>query len=615
MNKRSKSIFFVPYKQLLVFILLSFFSLFQFFSITILAAPTITSIVPSSGPITGGDTINITGTGFFPGIGNATGLNDATFTVGTGAQNIVYVSELDSSEKIIIGGQFTRYNGTARNRIARINTNGTLDTSFNPGTGANNTIFAIAIQSDGKILIGGQFSTYNGTTRNRIARVNTDGTLDATFPSTVGAGNTIQSIAIQPDGKILIGGQFTSYNGTARNRIARVNSDSTLDTGFAVGTGLNNTLNAITIQSDGQILIGGFFTTYNGTGRSGLARINTNGSIDTSFTVGTGIAASGTRYVYKILVERGGRIIITGSFTTYNGTTRQRVARINTNGTLDTTFNSSSGANNIVYAAAIQSDSKIIIGGKFTSYNGAARNRLARINANYTVLSSSIGGAPCSSATYISPTNITCIVPAVATVGARDVIVRDQYDDEFLSIGGYTYTLAINLAFQIRNSTDTANINTCDLGTATPSTFSTCSYRLKVSSQATNGYYLYVQTSGNLTNSSYGIANATAGTGVGGGDDISLATVGTEKYGAFINPGTITGGTVTFSSLFNTASTRSTLFNYASPQLVLETNGPNVPAATDTANTTLVTHNLNVSADTRGGSYTQQITYTVVPKF
>src|SRR4030066_140562 len=103
-----------------------------------------------------------------------------------------------------------------------------LDLTFNPN--ANGGIFAIAIQSDNKILLGGGFTTIGGVTRNYIARVNSDGTLDTGFNPN--ANSTISAIAIQSDNKILLGGDFTTIGGVTRNRIARVNSDGTLDTEF-----------------------------------------------------------------------------------------------------------------------------------------------------------------------------------------------------------------------------------------------------------------------------------------------------------------------------------------------------------------------------------------------
>jgi len=145
------------------------------------------------------------------------------------------------------------------------NIDGTLDSSFNIGTGFNDEVWSIAIQNDDKILCCGSFTSYNGTTRNRIVRLNSDGTLDSSFNIGTGFNSLVLSITIQSDGKILCGGPFTSYNGTTRNRIVRLNSDGTLDSSFNIGTGFNAQVFSIAIQSDGKILCGGSFTSYNGT--------------------------------------------------------------------------------------------------------------------------------------------------------------------------------------------------------------------------------------------------------------------------------------------------------------------------------------------------------------
>ncbi len=153
--------------------------------------------------------------------------------------------------------------------------------------GANGAVYTTILQPDGKILIGGQFTTYNGITANRIARLNTDGTLDTTFTVGTGADSSVNTITLQPDGKILIGGAFTTYNGTTVNHVARLNADGTLDTTFVTGTGTNGSVFTIALQPDGKILIGGWFTTYNGTTANYIARLNTDGTLDTTFTTGT----------------------------------------------------------------------------------------------------------------------------------------------------------------------------------------------------------------------------------------------------------------------------------------------------------------------------------------
>src|SRR5205085_83830 len=133
---------------------------------------------------------------------------------------------------------------------------GSLDTSFNPGTGADNLVQIAAVQGDGKIIIGGSFSNYNGTIRKCITRLNLDGSLDLSFSPGSGSAGTVNTIAIQPDNKVVIGGYFNSYNGFACARIARLNATGNLDTGFNSGIGPNNTIRTTTIQSNGKIIIG-----------------------------------------------------------------------------------------------------------------------------------------------------------------------------------------------------------------------------------------------------------------------------------------------------------------------------------------------------------------------
>ena len=312
---------------------------------------------------------------------NTDGSLDAGFNPGTGANSTIHATAIQSDGKIIISGLFSSFNGTARNNIARLNSDGSLDAAFNPGTGTSSTIYATAIQSDGKIIIGGTFTAYNGTARNNIARLNEDGSLDAAFDPGTGGGGTgafIYNITIQTNGKIIIGGLFTFYNGTARSRVARLNTDGSLDAGFTPGSGANNAIRASAIQSDGKVIIGGLFTTYNGTARSKIARLNTDGSLDTGFNPGTG--ADNT--IFTTAVQADGKVIIGGLFASYNATAINRFARLNADGSLDAGFNIGTGANNTIFASSIQGDGKIIIGGLFTSYNGTARTRIARVIAS-----------------------------------------------------------------------------------------------------------------------------------------------------------------------------------------------------------------------------------------
>lgn len=343
---------------------------------------------------------------------NTDGTFDGTLNSGTGANSYVKTISIQSDGKLILGGSFTTYNGVRRKYITRLNVDGNIDLSLNAGTGANDEILTTQIQNDGKIIIGGQFSSYNSTLINAIARLNFDGTLDGSFNSGTGANSGVLTTSIQSDGQILIGGYFTSYNEIARGGIARLNSDGTLDATFNPGSGANNSVITSSIQSDGKIIIGGNFTNYNGTAINRIARLNTNGGLDSSFNPGIGASS----YVRTSCIQSDGKIIIGGEFLFYNGIARNRIARLNVDGTLDLTFNSGSGANNIVYTTSIQSDGKIIIGGQFTTYNGIATNRIARLNADGTL-----------DATFNVGTGVSSFVYSTSIQSDGKIIIGGQF--------------------------------------------------------------------------------------------------------------------------------------------------------------------------------------------
>jgi uncharacterized delta-60 repeat protein len=319
---------------------------------------------------------------------NSDGTLDASFDPSVNAT--VFSVAIQADGKMLIGGYFTTLNpngattATIRNRIARVNSDGTLDNEFNPN--ANDGVDSIALQADGKILIGGNFSFLkpNGaatpTNRNRIARLNTDGTLDTGFdPNT---NHRVYSVALQADGKVILSGAFTTLRpnsattAATRNRIARVNFDGTLDNSF--DPNINDTVYSVTIQADGKILIGGQFSSLrpNGattaTARNSVARVNTDGTLDTGFDPN----ALDDR-VYSVAVQADGKVLLGGSLYKLrpNGagaaTTRRNIARVNNDGTLDTGFNPS--ASESVRRVAVQADGKILLGGEFSSLlpNGA----------------------------------------------------------------------------------------------------------------------------------------------------------------------------------------------------------------------------------------------------
>lgn len=312
---------------------------------------------------------------------NEDGSRDWSFNAALDEDDLASEIMVQPDGKIVVAGNFSFCSGVCRSHIARLNEDGSLDTSFNPGAGPNKSVEGAALQPDGKVIIVGEFTGYNGTTRNYIVRLNADGSLDNTFNTGAGPNNRLTAMLLQPDGKIIIGGYFDNFDGTTRHQLARLNADGSLDATFDPGAGTNTQTMAIAVQPDGKILIGGFFTTYNGTQRRYLARLNTNGSLDTTFNQGTGPAAA----VWEIAVQPDGKIIIVGGFENFGGVPRKRVARLNPTGSLDATFNSSVGADNSLYAVALRPNGKILIGGNLNNYNGAPADGLAQLNGDLLV--------------------------------------------------------------------------------------------------------------------------------------------------------------------------------------------------------------------------------------
>jgi uncharacterized delta-60 repeat protein len=309
---------------------------------------------------------------------NSDNSKDTTFNIGTGFIDIVYTTSIQSDEKILVGGAFTTFTGSTQNRLIRLNTDGSKDTTFNIGTGFNSDVNSTEIQSDGKILVGGSFTTFTGSTQNRLIRLNTDGSKDTTFNIGTGFNSLIWIIKLQSDGKILVGGQFTTFTGSSQNYLIRLNSDGSKDTTFDIGTGFNSIVRSIAIQTDGKILVGGQFTTFTGSSQNYLIRLNSDGSKDTTFNIGTGFNS----LIWIIKLQSDGKILVGGQFTTFTGSSQNYLIRLNSDGSKDTTFDIGTGFDSTVRSFAIQTDEKILVGGSFTTFTGSSQNRLIRLNSD-----------------------------------------------------------------------------------------------------------------------------------------------------------------------------------------------------------------------------------------
>lgn len=342
------------------------------------------------------------------------------------ANNQVNAIVVQTDGKVIVGGSFTSFGGQTRNRLARLNADGTLDSTFNPN--ADGSIYALALQPDGKILVGGYFNSIAGQNRNLIVRLNNDGSLDSSFAPFAVPG-VVYAIALQSNGMILVGGDFTYESSVPSSDLFRLHADGTPDKLFnrpsfnlgypAVVSALavlpddriivggdfisasyppahnlimlqphgpiistleyNEKVRAIAVQPDGKILLGGHFTKIGTASRNHIARLDTNMWPDASFTPDVNYT------VYALAYQPNGQVIAAGDFTMANGLTRKRIARFNADGSLDEQFNP--GANYTVHALAVSTNGKIFAGGAFTSFGGAARNRFAQVNFAATTCS------------------------------------------------------------------------------------------------------------------------------------------------------------------------------------------------------------------------------------
>ncbi|HKQ39443.1 MAG TPA: Calx-beta domain-containing protein, partial [Verrucomicrobiae bacterium] len=400
--------------------------------------------------------------------------------------------------RLMVAGDFTEFNEVTRNRMARLLTNGLLDTSFNPGVGANASIRTIAVQRDGKILVGGFFNSIVNTNMNGIARLSHDGTLDESFnPGAAGDVAAIHAIVIQPDDKILVGGAFSKFNNLQSPGIVRLTTNGVVDRAFNVGGGANAAVYAIAIQNDGKILIGGDFTTVNNVFSPRLARLNVNGSVDSSFNIGAGGVNGAVR---AIVVQPDGKILIGGSFTGVGNTPRSYLARLEQSGTVDTTFlNSDLGADNAVYALALQVDGRVVVVGDFARVNGVGRNRITRLMPDGSTDPSINFGAGANSfisALYLQPDRKIVIGGGFTTYDEqpRRHIAR-LYGGTIAGSGGVEFSRAeysvnengSNALVTVRRRGGTAGIITADFRTTNLTAFAGLDY------VSTNGTLMFPQ--------------------------------------------------------------------------------------------------------------------------
>ncbi|HEX8566692.1 MAG TPA: FG-GAP-like repeat-containing protein [Pyrinomonadaceae bacterium] len=293
--------------------------------------------------------------------------------------SVVFAIKVQPDQKILLaGGSEYRVNNVLRRGIARLTPEGLIDSSFNPGFGTDGSVYALEIQPDGKIIIGGEFSSFNFIQRNKIARINSNGSLDTSFNAGISGGN-VRSLALQPDGKLIAGGDFTNINSNVRRCLVRLNEDSSLDSSFNTGLGVNSfcSISDIALQPDGKIFIGGGFQSIENINRNAVARLNSNGSLDASFNTGEGANS----IVRRIALQPDGKLVVAGEILIFNNVLVNSIARVNNNGSLDPSFQTGAGVEfpERILSLVLQRNGKILIGGSFDSYNNTPQFGIARL--------------------------------------------------------------------------------------------------------------------------------------------------------------------------------------------------------------------------------------------
>ena len=297
-----------------------------------------------------------------------------------GFDNWVWDTVLQPDGKIIVNGEFTKFNGeTVPKGLVRLNPDASLDTTFNPAPRTNGSNY-LDIQPDGKILVQEYPS--------KITRLNPDGSIDSSFVSPIFVG--LYGLALQTDGSIIVYGSFSKVNGVNKPCIAKLTSTGALTTfNVTAMTGISPNITSLLMLSDNSMIISGTWVTINGISKPNLCKLTSTGTIDTSFIATIDSSGQFTR-MDKL---SDGRIVGVGQFTTLNGvtsTTNTQAVRLNANGTTDTSFTpaiiKSTNSSLTIVDVVVQPDNKVLIGGwwfdQVAGYSN--KNGIARLNSNGT---------------------------------------------------------------------------------------------------------------------------------------------------------------------------------------------------------------------------------------
>lgn len=317
------------------------------------------------------------------------GRRDTNFTPALTSGSLSYFSVSDlaftDNGAVLITGDFTAGNPLVHRNLARLTPDGSVDETFIGNLSGRGRVLALA--PDTTIVVGGDFGVVSGYSQTYVTRLIPNGEADPAFLNGDAPNGRVTAIAVQSDNRILIGGEFTQLGaqwwggGTYRNHLARLLPNGKVDTSFDPGGGITGgtaTVLDLAIQPDGKILVIGGFTSHNGTSARGIVRLNADGTIDPSFQSGSGFASNFEPVPSALVIQPDGKVVVVGSFRSYNGVMRNGIVRLMTDGAVDAGFDPGLGADPI-YAAALLPNTRLVVAGGFESYDTVPCNRLARI--------------------------------------------------------------------------------------------------------------------------------------------------------------------------------------------------------------------------------------------
>lgn len=310
------------------------------------------------------------------------GTIDYSFNIGSNFNEWVRTIAVQPDDKIIVGGFFTSFDGASANRLIRLHVNGARDTSFNIGTGFNLTdsaniigVHNVLLQSNGKLVVQGSFTTFNGSPCNKIIRLHSNGSFDSSFSLDSATCENTSQFIIQPDDKLICIGHYTS-NGQLVLGL-RYHEDGSLDTNFTLDTLISSLYaNSIELLPDGKLLIGGEYT-INGITNNGIICLNVDGSLNLSFQANLNNDVQ--RIVYNDFTQK---IVLFGTDLPYPGP--NRLKQLNLDGSADLSFMEEITTNGFS-TLQDQTDGKLVVTGSFVNYQGQYRQGIVRLNANGTV--------------------------------------------------------------------------------------------------------------------------------------------------------------------------------------------------------------------------------------